>query len=249
MSNDNLSSEYQELKEGNKTIVTEIQSKRDSLKQHPLTNKARNVFFGLGIAFLFVFFVLFALQVIAGLFAFVLCLIIGVAVWFGSKHITKLDSVIRQKVEIYVLEKKLETAKQNHIVQLKALVLKKKDKIENAKRKYTDLAGQVQQLKLKATQAQSDDPYRDQKRDMYEQSNSGLQKFGDGIKRAQEASVAFERKVGFYEDMAKTAAIAKDIWSALSDDSMDEMLSTAAFDQIETEFCSAMAELDAIDKF
>lgn len=247
MNTESVTTEFQEIKTSGTTAMQEVAQRRDALIASPITNKARNIFFLAGILGLSLTFVLFAFQILAGLAAMVATCVVGVSLWLGSKHIGKLDAVVRQKAELAMLSTMIKTAQKNHVIQLKAAVLKKREKIAAARAKYVELRGQVEQLRIKANRAEKDDPYAQQKLEMYEKTNAATARYSKLITRMSDAADKFERQVNFYEDMAKTAAIASNIMEALADNKLDDMLSMAAFEQIELEYCTVMAELDELE--
>jgi hypothetical protein len=147
------------------------------------------------------------------------------------------------------LERQLEMARANHITQLKTILLRKKESIKIAKTKYASLGGKVKQLKIAADNAEQDDPFRGQKLEMYQTVKAAYDGFEGNIRRAITATENFERQVGFHESMAQVSEIAKDVMTAMSDNSLDDMLSMTAFQAIETEFCDAMSQLENAIKF
>ena len=232
--------DFQKVLDSSKDTIENIKKKRDT----PVTATPRNLAF----VGLFVFAILFigtiALQIISGIIAIFVTIVFGTASFFILKHARKLDPLIAQKVKNYVLEQQMKEAQENSIIQLQSILLSRKDSLEDAYGARSEMGGYLEKLKMKLKKSDPSDMYYEQKQSVLEKVQRAYNKNGEVLEKAKSSLKAFEEKVYHYKEMAEFTAIAGNAMSALENDHLENMLSLEAFDTIETEFCTAMADLD-----
>lgn len=237
--------DFQSVLDSSKSKIDEIKQERDK----PVTELGRNIAFG-ALGLIFVLFIgSIALQIIAGIVAIFATVVFGVLGFLVLRHARKLDPLIAQKIKNAVLERQLKEAQENNIVQLQNILLSRKDKLDEGIRARSEMKGYLQKLKLKLDQSDSSDIYFKQKQDLYNKVLQAFDKNGQVLQKAKVSLDTFEKKVYHYKEMTEFTKIAGKAMSALENDHLEEMLSLEAFNSIETEFCTAMAELDTSIEF
>ena len=236
-----------------KNVKEETQAKIDELTSQEgkkFTNTLRNVFFLAIMVCVVLFAGMVFLQVIKGLVAIVLTVIVGFAAIVGIRYMRGLDSVLAEKAHNWALELRIKEARENAITSLKRILLTKKDEVSAAISDRAELVGDLNKLK---TELDNSDPQKDRfykrKKEMYDGLLKASNKNDDVIRQMQTANEEFEQEIKMYESMEKFAATASRLAKAFDKSAITDMLSLEAFDAIEERYCHAMSELETRTEF
>lgn len=231
-----------------KDIASSTQDKINELKEAKdkvFTTKNRNIVF---VALLIVGLLaasVVAMQIITGAVALGFAAVVGVGLFFIFKNFDKLDPLVAQKLNNYILSKQIEEARKNNIIQLQNTVLARKQRLKEGRKARDEMGGYVQKLeqKVRASDPNSD-PYHKQKVEMFDKIKSAYEANQAMLTRAAQANKEFEMQVEHYKDMEAFANIAGKATKAIKTDDLENMLSLAAFDSIDDQFNTAMVELE-----
>ena len=236
---------FKEVLEKSEEHINSIKTKRDS----PTTHTTRNLVFGGGVLLSVMFAGMLALQLITGIIALVLTGVFGLAAFFVVKNFKKYDKLVAQKIKNHVLSEQLKEAQKNNIVQLKNTVLSRKERFKVGVENHNKMGGFVEKVKDSALKATDCDPYKEQKQRTYDRVSEAYTMNKARLKKAKIAIDDFEKKVYHYESMAEIAEYASMALASVEGNDLEDMLSLAAFDSIDTDFCEAMVGLENAVEF
>ena len=236
---------FKEVLEKSEERINNIKTKRDS----PTTHTTRNLVFGGGVLLSVMFAGMLALQVITGIIALALTGVFGLAAFFVVKNFKKYDKLVAQKIKNHVLSEQLKEAQKNNIVQLKNTVLSRKERFKVGLENHNKMGGFVAKIKMKVERCEPDNPFKAQNEKIYERVSKAYAMNKERLKKAQEAIDTFEKKVYHYEGMAEVAEYASKAMASIANNELEDMLSLAAFDSIDTDFCEAMVGLENAVEF
>jgi hypothetical protein len=215
----------------------------------PVTATARNVVFGgVGVG-LVLMAGMFVFQIVAGMFAIMTAVVFGGVSLLAIRHMRKLDPLIAQKVKNYVLEQQMKEAQENNIIQLQQIVLSRKNQLDAGLTARAEMGGHLNKLKMNLDKSDTGNSFYVQKQDMYLKVEKAFAHNKVMLQNATDSLKEFEAKVYHYKDMAEFSKIAGKAMAALDNNHLDDMLSLEAFGTIETEFCTAMSQIDTTIEF
>lgn len=221
--------------------------KIDKLKNTKITSTPRNLIFG-GLAVLGIFMTLvFAVQIITGMFALILTGVTLVGGFLGLRFLKTMDPVIRQKTKNLVMEKMVEEAQENAIYQLDNQVILNKDRLEHARNARNKMGALVQQLKGSIKSENKGKAIYERKMDMLVKVQLAYETMCSNLKAGAEANEVFKAKVNEYRDMNKFANIAGEAMALLGasgSKELEEMLSLEAFSAIDGNFNTAIISIE-----
>lgn len=236
------SSVFQLIVENNKNELQKI----EQLKSEPISRKRQFLIFSAMMGFAFFGAGLIMMEIIKGLVAFGFAGIILVGTWYGIKYLQANAPLILQKQKNKALEKMMANAKTNCIAQLKNQILKNAESLAAVKAKRDNVGGMVKQLEAQVNTANTSEMSNRMKAmlEKVQQAYDGIMK---NIEKATVANEAYKDMVTQYEKMYNFANMADEVMSMLSDSAskeLENMLSMAAFEEIDATFCNAMAKID-----
>jgi hypothetical protein len=226
-----------------------------NLKNEPITSKGRNVAFMVVAALLFVMVIMFAVQIITGIFALVLTVVTGVGGFMGLRWLKSMDKLVKQKTKNTKLKWMIEEAEKNSMSQLQNAVLDNAQKYQNSLDALAKINAQLRSLKSKLDSDTSSANYKRMSEVISTIEKAYAQK-KITVSKVSKLNEEFKEKVEQHKQMKSFSVAAADIQSLLSsgsDAELDEMLSLAAFDSIEMQFNEAVssvemsADMDALE--
>ena len=215
-------------------------------KQQPITTTGRNVAFaGLTVGFGLLF-IMFAAQIITGVFAAILTVTAGVGGYFGLKFLKQMDPVIQQKLKNKKLAMMIEEAQENAIAQLQNTVIANGNKLAKARDAVSKVSAQLKHLKgmLRGDPESASYKKKVETINVIEKSLSQMKR---NVDRMAIMDKEFQKKVEDHVEMKKFADAAGNILALIEkngDAELDRMLSLEAFASIETDFNEAVSELE-----
>lgn len=240
MTKPEVGTDFQRVLESSKNTITTLQRERDK----PVSDLPRNLVFGGLFLGVIAFVGMIGLQILTGLAVLALTAVFAIVSILGIRHGRKLDALIAQKIKNYALERQLEEARNNNIVQLKNILLNRQARLDQGYQARAEMKGYLNKMKMKIDQSDETDTYYKQKVDMYNKVKSAFDTNGIVLEKAKISVQEFSKQILHYEGMKEFTEIAGKAMAALDNDHLEEMLSLEAFNSIETNFCTAMAELE-----
>ncbi|MDH5182289.1 MAG: hypothetical protein OEX12_00230 [Gammaproteobacteria bacterium] len=219
-----------------------------TLKNSKVTGKARNVGFGIILIGILLMFIVFAAQIITGMFALVLTLVVSVGGFLGLRWLKTMDPLIRQKTLNMRLEKMIGEARERAMEQLQNQVMKNADRLANAKEAIIKVGALINKMESKINPADAGSAKHTKKLKMKAKIEEAHDAMKQNYVAAQDADLAFKAKVHEYREMDEFADIVSDaqsIMNSAADGELEELLSLEAFGQIETNFHTAVSSLEA----
>lgn len=229
------------LKENNSTM-----EKIKNFEKAPISTKARNVGYGLfTVGALFVA-GLFATTIISGIFALVVTGLFCVGSYFGLRFLKTLDPLIQQKTKNFKIDAMINEARTHAIAQLDNQVIENHNRLKSARVARDKMGALVEKLRGQINPANVGTPMYEKKTKMLDRVSSAYEKMKAGLELASSTNKEFEKKVYEYKQMDAFTNLANEAlaYSSSSDNKLDEMLSLAAFEQIETSFSTALISIE-----
>lgn len=237
--------DFKKVLEKSEERIQNIKKERDT----PTTNTTRNLVFGGVLVGTTLFAGMIFLQIITGIIVLGAVGIFSLGAFFVLKNFKKYDKLVAQKVKNHALSLQLKEAQANNIAQLKNTVLARKERLKEGINNHNKMGGYVEKLKQKIERACSEDPFIDQKKQTYERIHAAYLMNKDRLKKAKDSIDTFEKKVYHYEEMSEFTAMANKAMDTIANNELENMLSLAAFDSIDSEFCEAMVGLENAMEF
>lgn len=233
---------FSEILSENKNAISKIKN----FEAQPITTKARNLAFaGLTVGSV-AFIGLFAAQIISGIAALIATFAFAGSMFFGIRFLRAMDPVIRQKTKNLVLNSMYSEARKNAVAQLDNQVITNAARLKNARHARDKMGALVQKLESAVSSTDPSNSYYKQKKDMLDRVEKAYIMFKTNTDKAAKANQVFETKVKEYKDMERFAQIAGEALSLFdkSGNKLEDMLSLAAFEQIEEDFNSAIISIE-----
>lgn len=237
-----MSSQASSAFSANKSDMNAIKSLRDS----PITSKGRNIAFMVVAFLLFVMAIMFATQIIAGVFALVLTVVTTVGGFMGLRWLKSMDKLVKQKTKNTKLKWMIEEAEKNAMSQLNNAVLDNAQKYEDSKIALLKINAQLKSLKSKLDPDTTSANHKRMSEVITTIQKAYAQK-KITVAKVGKLNDEFKDKVDQHKQMKQFSDAAADIQSLLSsgsDAELDEMLSLAAFDAIEMQFNEAVSSVE-----
>lgn len=232
------------LKE-NKQKMSDIEKYRSE----SVTTKSRNyLFMGLtGVTS--IMFVLFATQIIAGVFALFLTGVMAVGGWFGYRGIRALSPAIMQKTKNLNIKMMVEEAKRNAVVQLDRQVLENTERLKKGREARDMMGGTLSKMKTELSDSEEDtnSSFYKQKEEVINRVQSAYDHICKYLDSAKAANERFETKVSEYKKLDKLSAMAEAALSTFDSNAgidINEMLSLEAFESIDDSFHTSLTALE-----
>lgn len=234
---------FAHILKSNKDEISSIESLRDRVE----TATPRNILFAIMIAGLGFLCIMFAGEIITGMFAAILTGVTVVGGYFGAVTLKNFDPYFRQKLKNEKLKVMMNEARKNAIYQLDNQVLDNTQKLGRARKSRDNIGGMVNRLEAKIDKADADSSNYKKMKKMYDKVNNAYVQMDAGLKLAAKANKAFEKKVVEYKEMesfAQMAIDAMDMLGSAGGSDLNDLLSLAAFDEIESNFSTALAAIE-----
>lgn len=233
---------FSTILDGNKSKMASI----EKYKNTKLTNTPRNVIFaGITIVGLLMF-IVFATQIITGMFALILTGVTVVGGFIGLRWLKAMDPVIRQKTRNAQLKFMIDEAKAEAIYQLDNQVIANGRRLAEAKQARDKMGALVATLKKKINPEKVGTAIHTKKTESLAKVQLAYDNLKEGLRKSYEVDEAFKVKVAEYRDMDAFSNLANEALALLDtgDDELEEMLSLAAFDSIDSSFNESMIALE-----
>lgn len=227
------------LKEGENQVA-----KLESLKNEKVSNVKRNAVFALGIVGGLFLIGMMAANIIAGMAALIVAGIGGTALLWGYRAVRTYDPLIRQKMLNDVYNRQIEEARENSIAQLGRAVISSGERLDAARKARDDIGGRLEKLRVQA-ESKADDTGHYLR--TYKTVKSAYEQIRENVDKAAEAHVKFSKRVEMYSEryeFAKSAGEIMDLMGSSGIDATTEMLTAAAFEEIDTEFNTALVAIE-----
>lgn len=222
-------------------------AKIDDFKNQKITALKRNIVFGgMGLA-TFIFFILFATQILSGVLALIATLVFSLLAFYGIKFLKAADPLIRQKTKNLVLKKMVAEARNNAVQQLDNQVLENAKRLERARAARDKMGAAVQSLKSKIDPANEGTPIYQKKVEMLNKVEIAYDQIKTMLAKGAAANKKFEKKVIQYKDMESFANDVQEAMSFFEDSGsiqLENVLSLEAFGHIEEEFNVALVSIE-----
>lgn len=230
-------------------ILQETEKRKNNIKlfeKAPITTKARNWAAAGMIGGGLLLTIMFAAQIITGMFALVLTASTVGGLFYGLRFLKKADPLIQQKTKNFVMKKMVEEARNNAIYQLENLVLQRESNLSMRRKARTQLVGLIQKLKGKIDPAKAGTPHHTKKVDMVNTLVKAAEQMEQQLEQAAHANAAFESQVREYKILDEATGIFEQALGLIgaNESKLDEMLSLEAFDAIDTSYNTALVALD-----
>lgn len=239
----NVGNGFSAILENNKAEMIKI----DEFKNQKITAFKRNVIFaGLGLC-VFVFFILFATQILSGVLALLATVVFALGAFFGIRFLKAADPLIRQKTKNLILKKMVEEARKNAVQQLDNQVLENTKRLGHARAARDKMGAAVQNLKSKINPANEGTPIYEKKMEMLKRVEAAYLQIKGMLEKGAAANKKFEQKVIQYKDMESFASDVQEAMSFFENSGgmqLEEMLSLEAFGHIEEEFNVALVSIE-----
>lgn len=234
---------FSQILSNNKQEMTRI----DEFRNEVITAKPRNLAFtGLAVGGVLLA-GLFAVQIISGIFAIVVTGAAALGGWYGLGFLKRMDPVIRQKSKNLALDLMVKEARKNAVRQLDNQVLTNEGRLKAARTARDEMGGQVQNLRNQLNPANAGTANYQKKESMVVKLENAYKQIIVNINKGADANKVFAAKVIEYKDMEKFATVAQELMGKLSangGDSLSDMLSLEAFNEIEENFNTALVSIE-----
>lgn len=240
---ENVGYGFSAILENNKAEMTKI----DDFRNQKITALKRNLIFG-GMGFcIFIFFILFASQILSGVLALFTTVVLALVAFFGIRFLKAADPLIRQKTKNLVLKKMVEEARRNAVQQLDNQVLENSKRLKRARQARDKMGAAVQNLRSKINPENKGTPIYEKKVEMLRKVELAYEQIKEMLQKGAAANKKFEQKVAQYKDMESFASDVQEAMSFFENSGgmqLEEMLSLEAFGQIEQEFNVALVSIE-----
>ncbi len=226
-----------------KKEISRIEQYRDKV----VTSTARNIAFGGLILGGFFIIGMFALQIISGVLALGVTVIAVVAGVFGIRYLKAMDPVFKQKLKNHQVAQQMSEARRNAVAQLDNQVILNSQRLEIARNARNKMGASLESLRSQIDPANEGKPNFQRKVELLEKVENAYQRVCKNLETAAHANKNFEAKVVEYKQMERFAVEASKAMSFLKttgDSEIQKMLSLEAFTEIETNFNTAIIEIE-----
>lgn len=221
--------------------------KIDEFKNKPITTTTRNIIFGCTVTGTLLFFILFASQIITGVFALMFTVVFGVGALFGIRFLKMADPLIKQKIKNKILEEMVNEARKNASRQLDNQVIINRTRLEAARDARNKMGAAVKRLKSMINPENKGKPSYEKKMEMLVKVEEAYNQVKGMLERGAEANRQFEEKVTEYKDMERFASevnSAMAYFKGSGGKQLEDILSLEAFTHIEEEFNYALVTIE-----
>ncbi|SHO56085.1 hypothetical protein [Vibrio quintilis] len=237
------SSSFSLILEHNRNEMEKI----EALSKKPITATPRNILFGLMIFVLVLLLGAFAIQIISGVIALITLIISTAVIFLGLRFLKSMDPFIRQKTQNILINKMTQEARKNAIAQLDNQVIKNAERLNIARTARNKMGATIESLKSQIHEKNAGKPIYERKKEILSRVQTAYDQVLVNLDHAAKANQAFEEKVKEYKDMEAFAAQASEAMKYFrntGDTQLEDMLSLEAFNQIESDFNTALIDIE-----
>ncbi|RQW65015.1 hypothetical protein [Vibrio viridaestus] len=237
------SSSFAAILENNRSELARI----DEISKTPITAKKRNIVFTALVFALVLLLGLFAIQIITGIVALILLVITAVGLFFGLRFLKAMDPYIRQKTQNILITKMTQEARKNAVSQLDAQVIKNTERLELARAARNKMGAAIESLRGQINEKNVGKPHYERKKEILSRVQVAYEQVQIKLDSAAKANQAFAIKVREYKEMEAFAAQASEamkFFKSTGDSQLEDMLSLEAFNQIESDFNTALIDIE-----
>ena len=236
-------SSFESILSSNKQKISDI----EKLKNSVIGGGKRNILFVVMTVVLFGFTSMFALQIISGIFAAVLAVVVGLVGFYGTRILKQFDPVFQQKLKNKKIELMVSEARENAVFQLDNQVIENRQRLADGREARDKMGAQIEMLRSQLKPENEGKPIYERKKKILLRLEKAYSQIKSNVNKAARANTAFEKKVHDYKEMEKFASAAAEamaLFSTSGDDKLEEILSMEAFGQIESDFNEALIEIE-----
>lgn len=237
------SSEFAAIMENNRNELVRI----EEFSKKTISGWPRNIAF-LAISFaLILIFGIFASQIITGTIALIVLVVTAVGLFFGLRFVKTMDPLIRQKTQNMLISKMTSEARRNAVAQLDNQVIKNTERLELARAARNRMGAAIESLRSQINEKNAGKPNYERKKEILTKVENAYEQVKIKLDRAAKANHAFSEKVKEYKEMESFAAQASEammFFKNTGDTQLEEMLSLEAFHQIESDFNTALIDIE-----
>ena len=190
---------------------------------------------------------MFSAQIISGILALAMLVVgIPILIW-AFIALRKADPYIKQKLDNELLKLRVNEASKNRIEQLSNDLIARREKIETAKKARAKMLGQIKTLEKQLKEANPTSSFYNNMKEQFDKFQKAVDLIKDKIQASIIATDKFEDKVKEYKQYHKFTQTAQELTAALKGDStLENMLTDVAFEAIDNDFNTAMADIDIL---
>ena len=190
---------------------------------------------------------MFSAQIISGILALAM-LVVGIPILIWTFiALRKADPYIKQKLDNELLKLRVNEASKNRIEQLSNDLIARREKIETAKKARAKMLGQIKTLEKQLKEANPTSSFYNNMKEQFDKFQKAVDLIKDKIQASIIATDKFEDKVKEYKQYHKFTQTAQELTAALKGDStLENMLTDVAFEAIDNDFNTAMADIDIL---
>lgn len=234
---------FASILESNKSEMSSIEEFRNT----KITAQPRNIIFGGLTIMAALLFLVFATQIITGVFALILTVVTAVGGFIGLRFLKQMDPVIRQKTRNTKLKWMIEEARKNAIYQLDNQVITNAERLDQARTARNKMGALVEQLRSKISPANAGTANHKHKTELMNRVKLAYDAMCSNLDKGAGANKEFKRKVIEYKDMNAFADMANEAMSLLNASGhkeLEDMLSLESFNHIESSFNEAIISIE-----
>ncbi|GAB0154634.1 hypothetical protein [Marinobacterium sp. BA1] len=236
-------SKFHQVLQSNSSSLSRI----ETMRKAPITNTGRNLVFG-GLALGSIVGVgIIAFQIIAGVAALAFAAVTCTGLYFGLKYLKAMDPVIKQKLKNHQIKSMVEEARKNAVAQLDSIVLDNEQKLASARAARDRMGASIEQLRSMLDPTNAGKPAYEQKLKMLERIEKAYVVVLENMDKAAVSHKAFKEKVREFKDLERFSVMAAETLSLIKgteQSDLEEMLSLASFQQIETDFSESIISIE-----
>lgn len=179
------------------------------------------------------------LSIITGVVAVITAAVGGTALWYGAKAVRNYDPVIQQKMKNHRLEMMVKEAQERAIYQLDNEVIRRQDKLNQAREARNNIQAQIRKLYSKVDERNKGKDIYNRKMAVIQTLEAALEKYKVVVDKMAENNALFETKVREHKDLHEfneDAGKIREAFASSGAEKLEEMLSLEAFNAIATEF-------------
>lgn len=234
-----------DTKAANKSNLAKI-SELQNLDVNNLPKGVKNaVVFG-AIGSLVLLFLLFASQIITGVFAFILTAAACIGVPLAWKYIKSRESYYLEKWRLAELEDLITLTRENSITSLKRKVIDDANSIKRAEQAFVEVSAIKNNVVKYYRDFDKEHRLYQQVQDMYDGVLQAFDLFKQNLELSIQAHEDFKKEVEVYEKFDKFSRSVNNFMSLINkdNDELKKQLTLEAFDSIDENFNRSMAQMD-----
>jgi len=190
---------------------------------------------------------MFFINILSGIVAAIALIGFGIAAKYGFKALKDADPIIQDKIKRKLIQVRIAEARDNAIEHLKLQIIERHKVYEQKKAGLVEMEGHLSKLKMKLGTSKNEKTNKSLQT-MYDAAKKAVDLVTKNVKMVYKNNKSFEDMVEDYKLKDEFADIADKLNTMAGDSKVNEMLTLEAFDAIDTDYCNAVAEIDAASK-